>query len=211
VGPPTRSNHSCTTRASQWFVNDSYRFVSGLRARITEAEIPARGGPRGARTHNQRIKRVQDCDHCGLYLRLCHHRVPHRPNRTTMVDVISCHEPCHARCSSSRTREVAGRLTAHVDRRVGPAGVAAAERRSRGLGRRLATRVVASAMLVPGRSNVIRCAHPAKTGSHGRVALPQRRPRGLNQRLSSLLPVMVRQVTERSMRRPGEDRGAGTA
>jgi hypothetical protein len=54
----------------------------------------SRGGPRGARTHNPRIKRTQDHDHCGLYLRLCPHRIPHQPHQQTVVDVISCHEPC---------------------------------------------------------------------------------------------------------------------
>jgi hypothetical protein len=53
-------------------------------------------GTRGARTHNPRIKRVQDYGHCGLYRRLCPHRVPHQPHQQTTVDVISCHEPCHA-------------------------------------------------------------------------------------------------------------------
>jgi hypothetical protein len=62
------------------------------------------GGPRGARTHNPRIKRPQDHDHYGLYLRPCPHRVPHQPHQPTTVDAISCHEPCHAasdRCGSS--------------------------------------------------------------------------------------------------------------
>jgi hypothetical protein len=36
--------------------------------------------PGGGRTLNPRIKRVQDYDHCGLYQRLCPHRVlPHQP------------------------------------------------------------------------------------------------------------------------------------
>jgi hypothetical protein len=51
---------------------------------------------RGARTHNPRIKRPQHYDDCGLYQRLCPHRGPHQPHQPTMVDVISCHEPCHA-------------------------------------------------------------------------------------------------------------------
>jgi hypothetical protein len=54
------------------------------------------GGPRGARTHNPRIKRPQDHGNCGLYLRLRSHCVPHQPHQPTTVDVISCHEPCHA-------------------------------------------------------------------------------------------------------------------
>ena len=44
-----------------------------------------------------RLKKVQDYDHCGPYLRLCPHIVPHQPHQQATVDVISCHEPCHAR------------------------------------------------------------------------------------------------------------------
>jgi hypothetical protein len=57
---------------------------------------PSVGGPRGARTHNPRIKRTQHSGDCGLYLRLCQRCVPHQPHHRALIDVISCHEPCHA-------------------------------------------------------------------------------------------------------------------
>jgi hypothetical protein len=63
-----------------------------------------RRAPGGGRTHTGRILRPQDHGYCGLYQRLCPHGVPHQPHQSTMVDVISCHEPCHAaadRCGSA--------------------------------------------------------------------------------------------------------------
>jgi hypothetical protein len=67
-----------------------------LRARWAYPQVRCVGGPRGARTHNPRIKRPHDRGHCGPYQRLCPHRVPHQPHQQTMVNGISCHEPCHA-------------------------------------------------------------------------------------------------------------------
>ena len=67
--------------------------------------------PGGGRTHTGRILRTQHGDYCGLYLRLFPHRGPHQPHQWTMVDVISCHEPCHAatdRLQSAGGHDVAG-------------------------------------------------------------------------------------------------------
>ena len=54
------------------------------------------GAPGGGRTHTERILRTQDRGHCGLYLRLCPRCVRPQPHQRATVDVISCHEPCHA-------------------------------------------------------------------------------------------------------------------
>ena len=90
-----------------------------------------RRAPGGGRTHTGRILRPQHRGHCGLYQRLCSLCRPHQPHQRTMVDVISCHEPCHAAARRPGLMRSLGASRAHVDRGVGPAGGAAAERRSR--------------------------------------------------------------------------------
>jgi hypothetical protein len=84
--------------------------------------IPAdrNSAPGGIRTHTKRILRTRHSDHCGLYQRLCHHRIPHQPHQQATVDVISCHEPCHA------SRD-------HGGMRRGRGGAEKGERRQRSL------------------------------------------------------------------------------
>jgi hypothetical protein len=69
------------------------------------------GAPGGGRTYTRRILRTQDIGHCGLYLRLCPLCVSYQPHRRAAVDVISCHEPCHAgRPAAQRTVVICGAL-----------------------------------------------------------------------------------------------------
>jgi hypothetical protein len=136
------------------------------------------GGPRGARTHNPRIKGrriattvASTCD-CVLTASptsptsrpwfTSFHATNHATPAAVVPDSSGCRAPHGARRSSRW------------------AGVIAAERRSRGRGRRLATRVVAGAVLVPRQDkargpDVLGEAAQHRGGGRYRVKAPRRR------------------------------------
>jgi hypothetical protein len=65
------------------------------------------GGPRGTRTHNERIKRIPVPGDQGLYQYLREQRQPSRPHHGAPVDVVSHHDPHHdAACERLELPEV---------------------------------------------------------------------------------------------------------
>jgi hypothetical protein len=95
--------------------------ASSKRHHSVGISAPPDSAPGGIRTHTKRILRAQDIGHCGLYLRLCPHRVLHQPHQRTTVDVISSHEPCHVRLlvPSGSIRSLSpAKAAAPYDRRI---------------------------------------------------------------------------------------------
>jgi hypothetical protein len=103
IGAPERRGnaHICPTFRNEQNLGDQ---------RNRQLTCGNMGAAYGNRTHDLRITRVTDNDHCPFHLRLCLQAIILQPAGVAAVDLISRHELCHARPMSGalRSRVVKG-------------------------------------------------------------------------------------------------------